>query len=346
MKSFKHIVWMAVVLLSCGMSSSVHSAESNHRVKDSVPEYVLVVHGGAGSLNRENTSDKMDSMYREAIDRVLTEGGEMLETGKSAVDVVEYVIRVMEDDPMFNAGKGSVFTYEGTNEMDASIMRGEDLGAGAVAGIKRVKNPISAARKVMEESVHVMLSRDGAEAFCRSQGLEMVDPEYFDTESKMKVLKRVQSRKDGQGFLDHINPDEKWGTVGAVALDKNGNLAAGTSTGGMTNKRYARIGDSPIIGAGTYADNNSVAVSCTGHGEYYIRYAVAHDLSARIKYTGQSVVEAADEIIHGVLKKAGGAGGLIAVDHKGQVALPFNTAGMPRGYINPEEKKVLLYGDE
>jgi beta-aspartyl-peptidase (threonine type) len=240
---------------------------------------------------------------------------------------------VMEDSPLFNAGRGSVFSAEGVNEMDAAIMDGKNRKAGAVAGIRHVKNPILAARTVMDSTDHVLLIGEGAEVLCKAAGLDMVDSSYFFTPGRY------------DSFLKAKEKAEKHGTVGAVALDKNGNLAAGTSTGGMTYKKKGRVGDSPVIGAGTYADNNSCAISATGHGEFFIRYVVAYDVSAMMKYQGLSLQEAADKVILYKLKEAGGRGGIIAVDKYGNISMPFNTAGMYRGYLTAEGKKeVLLYG--
>ncbi|RMI19351.1 MAG: isoaspartyl peptidase/L-asparaginase, partial [Calditrichaeota bacterium] len=273
--------------------------------------------------------------------------------GGSSLDAVEQTIRVLEDSPLFNAGKGAVFTNAGTNELDASIMDGATLQAGAVAGVKRVKNPISLARLVMEKSPHVMLAGDGADAFAKENGLELVDPHYFYTEQRYQQWQRVlQREKEKQQSQSRAAPDAAsseadeppLGTVGVVALDKQGNLAAGTSTGGMTNKRWGRVGDSPIIGAGTYADNRTCAVSCTGHGEYFIRLNVAHDISALMAYKGLSVQEAAEEVILKKLTQLGGTGGVIAIDRNGNIAMPFNTSGMYRGYwLEGGEPVVKIY---
>jgi beta-aspartyl-peptidase (threonine type) len=273
------------------------------------------------------------------MENALQTGKEMLEEGKSALEVVEAVIRILEDSPLFNAGKGAVFTHNGTNELDASIMDGKTLNAGAVAGVKNIKNPISAAYKVMTNSKHVLLTGDGASEFAKEQGLEIVDPKYFYTEDNFKELQEVIKSEEEK-------KDSKHGTVGCVVLDKEGNLAAGTSTGGMTNKRWGRIGDSPIIGAGTYANNNTCAVSCTGHGEYFIRYAVAHDLSALIEYKNMNIDDAAEYIINEKLKNAGGNGGLIAVDKNGEITMKFNTPGMVRAYLKSDgSKDIRLFKD-
>jgi beta-aspartyl-peptidase (threonine type) len=255
---------------------------------------------------------------------------------------VEATIWVLEDSPHFNAGRGAVFTNAGINEMDASFMTGQDQNAGAVGGLTTIKHPISAARAVMERSEHVLLSGKGANDFAAEQGLEVVDPRYFFTEARYSALQRARAGERVE--QEQIDVDKKHGTVGCVALDKRGNLAAGTSTGGMTNKRYNRLGDSPIIGAGTYANNATCGVSCTGWGEFFIRYAVAYDVHARMAYAGATVAEAANAVIHQTLVEQGGTGGLIAMDVRGNVAMPFNTAGMYRGYLKAGgEREIEFY---
>jgi beta-aspartyl-peptidase (threonine type) len=310
--------------------------------RHAAPKVVLVIHGGAGPLPKTEMTPRLEKQYRRSLERSLRAGLAALHReGGTSLDAVEAAIRVLEDDPLFNAGRGAVFTHEGRNELDASIMEGKDKRAGAVAGVSTIKNPISAARAVMEKSPHVLLAGRGAELFATRQGLEIVDPSYFWTlqrwnELKEALQKEEQERRKGRqgSALPHARPH--YGTVGAVALDRAGNLAAGTSTGGMTNKRPGRIGDSPIIGAGTYADNEACGVSATGHGEFFIRYAVAHDIVALMKYKGMSVEKAADLVINGKLKKVGGEGGVIALDHEGHVAMPFNSEGMYRGYITDD----------
>lgn len=305
----------------------------------------MVIHGGAGTILKEKMSEEKEAVYRYKLNEVLMKGEEILAGGGSALDAVEACIQIMEASPLFNAGKGAVFTNAGTNEMDASIMDGSDLNAGAVAGVSRIKSPIAAARKVMEASAHLMLYGDGAEVFANEQGLEMVDPSYFFTEERFKALERARDREAALKISRHA--DEKYGTVGVVCLDRQGNLAAGTSTGGMTNKRWGRIGDSPIIGAGTYANNESVAVSATGHGEFFIRANVAHEISALYLYREISVDSAAREMIHHRLVKMGASGGVIALDKYGNFSMPFNTPGMYRGFINAEgERAVYIFGDE
>jgi L-asparaginase / beta-aspartyl-peptidase len=265
--------------------------------------------------------------------------------GGTGLDAIEAAINVLEDSPLFNAGKGSVLTANGKIEMDASVMEGKGLHAGAVAGVRTIKNPISAARAVMEKSPHVLLIQQGAEEFAQIQGLKIVDPEYFFTARRKGELKNIQKTSDstetGKIFLSEDL--DKFGTVGAVALDKYGNLYAGTSTGGMANKKFGRIGDSPIIGAGTYADNNTCAVSCTGHGEYFIRLQAARDVAALMEYKELSVKEASEEVIHKKLTALGGTGGMIVLDKKGNFVMTFNTAGMFRGYKNADNTETFLF---
>ncbi len=316
---------------------------------------VLGVHGGTGMAKNEMTPDLADAL-RTDLERALAAGYDRLQKpGGTGLDAVEAAIRVLEDSPHFNAGKGSVFTHEGRNEMDASIMEGKTLQAGAVGAVTTIKNPISAARAVMEKSTHVLLVGPGAEAFAAKVGLEIVDPSYFRTERRwMELQKALEKEKNrrfspstGQGAIDKLaDARVEWGTVGAVALDRDGNLAAGTSTGGRTNKMFGRLGDSPIIGAGTYADNQSCAVSGTGHGEFFIRYVAAHEIAALMKYKGMDVGQAAAEVIEGKLKKAGAEGGAIALDAKGNFAAHYNTDTMYRGYVRRDgTKKVILYSD-
>ena len=292
-------------------------------------KWVLVIHGGAGSGKMNDERSKAAWLkIKEALDA----GVAILKNNGTSLDAVETVIRMLEDSPLFNAGKGSVFTAEGKNEMDASIMDGKTLKAGAVAGVTTIKNPISAARAVMEKSNHVMLVDVGAEKFAKQQGLEIVDPSYFYTKERWDELQKAKQQEKPlqKDTVTHH------GTVGAVALDQDGNLAAATSTGGMTNKMKGRIGDSPIIGAGTYANNKTCAVSCTGHGEFFIRNVVAYDISALMEYRGMSLDEAATHEIQEKLKAQGAEGGLIAVDKDGNITMPFNTEAMFRGYITSD----------
>ncbi len=317
----------------------ITSCDNNTVKKEIVtpPDYILVIHGGAGTITKEGLTIEREKAYEEMLTRVLVAGDSMLAGGDESIDVIEKVIMMMEDCQLFNAGKGSVYTAAGTNEMDASIMDGRDLNAGAVGGVTTIKNPISAARRVMDSSKHVLLVWEGAEKFAEDQGLEIVDPEYFFTERSWNRLQRIKETEK----------PKKHGTVGAVALDKYGNLAAGTSTGGMTNKMYGRIGDSPIIGAGTYASNNSCAVSGTGHGEYFIRNVAAYDVAALMEYKDWPIEKAADFVINDKFVKMNARGGLIAVDTNGNIAMPFNTEGMFRGFVDSEgNREVLMYAVE
>jgi beta-aspartyl-peptidase (threonine type) len=304
----------------------------------------LAIHGGAGTIERSKMTPEREREYRAGLERALTAGYEILKRGGSSLDATEAAVRVLEDDPNFNAGKGSVFTSAGTNEMDAAIMDGKTLAAGAVASLKHIKNPISLARLVMEKSGHVMMDSEGAELFAKENGIELVDQKYFFTQERWDALQKIKaaekSRTSGGGKKFLITDQDRHGTVGAVALDQNGNLAAATSTGGTTNKRPGRVGDSPVIGAGTYANNATCAVSATGDGEYFIRATVARDVSALMEYRGMSLKEAARAALDKVAK-LGGTGGLIAIDHEGNMTLPFNTAGMYRGYADPNGNFVV-----
>jgi L-asparaginase / beta-aspartyl-peptidase len=304
-------------------------------------KFGLAIHGGAGTIERSEVTPEREREYRAGLERALTAGYEILKRGGSSLDATEAAVRVLEDDPHFNAGKGSVFTSAGTNEMDAAIMDGKTLAAGAVASLKHIKNPIGLARLVMEKSGHVMMDGEGAEAFAKESGVELVDQKYFYTAERWEALQKVKAagkNRTGRAFV--ITDQDRHGTVGAVALDKNGNLAAATSTGGTTNKRPGRVGDTPVIGAGTYANNATCAVSATGDGEYFIRATVGRDVSALMEYRGMSLKEAAQTALDKVAK-LGGTGGLIAIDREGNVTLPFNTAGMYRGYVDPNGKFVV-----
>lgn len=300
----------------------------------------LVLHGGAGNITKKNMDPEREKEYGEKLREALTAGYKILESNGTSLDAVEATIRILEDSPLFNAGKGAVFTAEGTNELDTSIMDGKTRNAGAAAGVKRIKNPISLARLIMERSPHVLLTGDGAEAFAKQQGIELVPRDYFYTEKRWKSLQKVKEREKSR------KKSEKFGTVGCVALDKSGNLAAGTSTGGMTNKKFGRVGDSPIIGAGTFADNATCAVSATGHGEYFIRWSVAHDISALMAYKNLSLNDAADLVVMKKLKDVGGSGGIIAIDKNGNMAMPFNTPGMFRAYTWKGKKIIKMFGNQ
>ncbi|TSA38438.1 MAG: isoaspartyl peptidase/L-asparaginase [Porphyromonadaceae bacterium] len=324
------------VMIVVGLSGCKNPAPDKSAVSVK-PVYAIAIHGGAGVILRENLSKELETAYLAVLDSALTVGEQILAKGGASMDAVERVIRIMEDCPLFNAGKGAVFSHEGYNELDAAVMDGSNLMAGAVAVVRNVKNPISLARKVMTNSSHVILSGKGATEFAREQGLEIVDSTYFFTERRWMDLQKAIAKEK----------ENKFGTVGCVALDKAGNLAAGTSTGGMTNKRWNRIGDTPIIGAGTYANNKSCAVSGTGHGEFFIRYTVAREIAALMEYKGMTVRKAAEEVIINRLKPAGGEGGIIAVDKDGNIALVFNSPGMYRGMANSKgEHKVAIFGDK
>lgn len=310
---------------------------------------VLVIHGGAGVKPKDKMTPALKRQFEDDLKKALQQGQKALDRGTS-LDAVEAAIRVLEDSPLFNAGKGAVFTHDGRNELDASIMDGKTRKAGAVAAVTVLRNPIIAARAVMEKSPHVMLVGRGAELFATQQGLDIVDPQYFWTLERWNALKEaLEAEKKKPGKQGGWNPpfNRYFGTVGAVALDRHGNLAAGTSTGGMTNKRFGRVGDSPIIGAGTYADNATCGVSCTGHGEVFIRYGVAKDVVARMRYKGIPVKQAAEETLGELPKEEGGVGGLIALDAKGNVAMPYNTEGMYRGVVTSDGKiKVWIYEEK
>lgn len=320
--------------------------------KEAIKPFGIVIHGGAGVITPQAMTPENEKLYREKLKEALTAGYRILENNGSSLDAVEAAIKIMEDSPLFNAGKGAVFTAEGSNELDAAIMDGSTLNAGATAGVKRIKNPISLARLVMERSPHVMMAREGAEAFARQEGMALVSPDYFFTKKRWDELQKIKAKEKeekekekaketkkekDQAVRGKSSPDtgrevvsEKYGTVGAVALDRSGNLAAGTSTGGMTNKKFGRIGDAPIIGAGTYANNKTCAVSATGHGEFFIRSVAAYDVSALMEYKCLDLAKAAETVVNKV-KELGGSGGMIAIDNRGNIATPFSSAGMFRG---------------
>ncbi|HEX8063126.1 MAG TPA: isoaspartyl peptidase/L-asparaginase [Allosphingosinicella sp.] len=300
----------------------------------------LVVHGGSGIIERDRTTAQQDLQARSALERALAAGAEILASGGSALDSVESAACVLEDDPHFNAGRGAVFTYQGTNELDAAVMDGRGRHAGAVTGVSATKNPVRLARAVMEHSPHVFLSREGADQFSREQGLEQVGPEWFATEERRNQLDLMRS--DESHYFDE---ELKYGTIGAVAVDVHGHVAAATSTGGLTGKRWGRIGDTPLIGAGTYADDRAGAVSATGAGEYFIRAAVAHEICARMRMLGESAAVAADEVIAEV-GALGGSGGVILVTPEGDAGWAFNTPGMYRGMASAEGSRVAIYADE
>lgn len=310
----------------------------------------IVIHGGAGTILKKNMTLEMEAAYRATLEEAIRTGHAILKAGGSSKEAVEKTIHVMENSPLFNAGKGAVLTADATIELDASFMDGATLDAGAIAGVQTIKNPISAAIAVMEDSPHVMLSGKGAESFAEGQGLALVAPEYFYTERRQQALERVKAREN-QTVLNSEESAylraQRRGTVGCVALDQSGNLAAGTSTGGMTNKKWNRIGDAPIIGAGTYANNASCAISATGWGEYFIRAVVAHDIAALMEYKGLSIQEAAKIVIHDKVGKLGGDGGIVGIDNKGQIAMEMNTAGMYRAHMDGKGNlTVKIYAEE
>lgn len=345
MKKLIYLFYAFLIVSSCKNESKESPVDTQNEPQKA--EFSIIIHGGAGSIRRENMSKEREAIYKQKLEEAIQVGYNILKNGGSSLDAVQKTINILEDSPLFNAGKGAVLTYEGINEHDASIMDGKTLNAGASAGTKTVKNPINLARAVMDNSPHVMLSGNGAQVFAEAQGLEIVDPNYFLTEKKLKSLKYVQSLKLNKeaSFYNEDLRDSKFGTVGCAALDKHGNLAAGTSTGGMTNKRWGRIGDSPIIGAGTYANNNTCAVSSTGWGEFFIRGMVAHDISALMEYKGLSLKEAAKEVIQNKLPKIGdqgATGGIVAIDKDGNMAMEFNTQGMFRATMN--DKGELYIG--
>jgi beta-aspartyl-peptidase (threonine type) len=341
---------------------------SSLSAQDFSDKITLVIHGGAGTITRENMTAEQEKAYRAVLDNALQHGYRVLKNGGTSLKAVEAAIMVMEDSPLFNAGKGAVFTHEGKNELDASVMDGSNLKAGAIAGVTTIKNPIRGAIAVMNESSHVMMAGKGADQFAKDRGLEIVDPSYFYTEARYKGL--LKARESEKVELDHsgqkqkvikkapktgykeandliFGEGKKFGTVGCAALDQFGNLAAGTSTGGMTNKRYGRVGDAPIIGAGTYANNSTCAVSATGHGEFFIRSVVAYDISALMEYKGFSLQEAANEVVMKKLVTIGGEGGVVALDRNGNIAMPFNSEGMYRGYIRSNgQSEIMIYKDE
>jgi L-asparaginase / beta-aspartyl-peptidase len=379
---------MALLVARLPVSAQDNVPGVDSPTADYSQKITLVIHGGAGTITRQNMTPEKEKAYRETLNIALQTGYAVLKKGGTSLDAVEATIRVMEDSPLFNAGKGAVFTHEGKNELDASVMDGSNLKAGAIAGVTTIRNPISTARRVMDRSEHVMMMGAGAEAFAKAQGMELVNPKYFYTEARWNGLQRALAEEQVQ--LDHSEspgraaspkdmepgkkrmavphpaqgpkvrplkvswaPDpaifdegKKYGTVGCVALDEFGNLAAGTSTGGMTNKRYGRVGDAPIIGAGTYANNATCAVSATGHGEFFIRSVVGYDISALMEYKGLSLKQAADEVVMNKLVQRGGEGGVIALDRNGNFAMPFNSEGMYRGYIRADgSSDVLIYKD-
>jgi L-asparaginase / beta-aspartyl-peptidase len=334
MKSLSFLLFfLSILVLQCSKEENI----TKH-------EFALVIHGGAGTILKSNMTYGQEKAYKDIMSEVLNTGYNILNEGGSSLDAVQKCINIMEDSPMFNAGKGAVFTADGKNELDASIMEGKTLNAGAVAGVSHIKNPIDLARLVMEKSPHVLLVREGAETFAVEQGIELIDEKYFFTDKRWKQLQDKKVKENQEQSELYSNISDKFGTVGVVGLDKNGNLAAGTSTGGMTYKKFGRVGDSPIIGAGTYANNKTCAVSATGHGEYFIRGVVAYDISALMEYKGMSLKDASELVIYNKLVEMNARGGIIAMDANGNIAMPFNTEGMYRGYIYEDgNPQILIY---
>ena len=346
MKKTLSILFAVAFLMACGHTEKSTPNNPALTTTEKQENFGIVIHGGAGTILKENMNDSLEAAYKGKLKEAISGGYEILKNGGSSLDAVTQTINVMEDSPLFNAGKGAVFTHEGRNELDASIMDGSNLNAGAVAGVRHIKNPINLAKDVMQKSKHVMLYGAGAEEFAKGLGYEMMDTSYFYTENRYEILQRILEREKSQNenkvsFEDPFIKNSKFGTVGCVALDKHGNLAAGTSTGGMTNKRWNRIGDSPIIGAGTYANNKTCAVSATGWGEYFIRSVVAYDISALMEYKGMTLQEAAEEVIQKKVPALGGDGGIVAIDKDGNVAMEFNTPGMFRASMNSEGELVI-----
>lgn len=341
-----------ILILGCNQSpenKNVQSTNSDEISNNSTQNFAIVLHGGSGKMQRGKMSPEREAQYKAKLEEAVKTGYKILEDGGSSLEAVEKTINILEDSPLFNAGKGAVFTHEKRNELDASIMDGKTLNAGAVASVTKIKNPITLALSVMEKSKHVMLIGEGAEAFAKEQGFDFVSPSYFHTDKRMKSIERIlknereKENKDAQSSLyDPLIKSDKFGTVGCVALDKNGNLAAGTSTGGMNNKKWGRVGDSPIVGAGMYANNNTCAVSATGWGEYFIRGVIAHDISALLEYKGLTIKEATTEVVQNKLTKMGGYGGVIALDKDGNISVEFNTKGMFRASI--DKNKELFVG--
>jgi L-asparaginase / beta-aspartyl-peptidase len=360
MKRFVSILLSLVLVAPCAPVFAQKAAPAGIKQLQGPqnPRLAFVIHGGAGVIKKGSLSPEREKQYRAKLEEALLAGYKALQAGKSGLDAVEIAIRMLEDSPLFNAGKGAVFTADGKNELDASIMDGKTLAAGAVAGLHHVKNPITLARAVMEKSPHVMMIGDGAEKFAKEQNIELVDAKYFWTQERWDSLQRILKQEKEKasetpatkpkGISQNLAelPYNKFGTVGAVALDKDGNLAAGTSTGGMTNKKYGRVGDAPIIGAGTYANNDSCAVSATGWGEFFIRLGVARDICAVMEYRALPIQNAADLVIKQKLQKLGGDGGIIGLDKFGNIGISFNSEGMYRAYINSDGKPVVeIYKD-
>ncbi len=344
----RSLIILSLILLFSFNRCKDFSYNQNKLAKNSeIENFGIVIHGGAGTMSREEMTKEMDSIYRKKLEEVIKVGYSILKNGGTSQEAVEKSINLMEDSSLFNAGKGAVLNSNGEIELDASFMDGKTLNAGAIVGVKTIKNPISAAIKVMENSPHVMFFGKGAEQFSMMQGLEIVDPNYFFTQKRIDELKRIKLKEKKSSFINNELKNIKYGTVGCVALDKKGNLAAGTSTGGMTNKKWNRIGDVPIIGAGNYANNKTCAISATGWGEFFIRNVVAHDISALMEYKGLKISEASKIVINDKVAKLGGDGGVIGIDKNGNIAMEMNTNGMYRAHMNSNGDLVVkIYNDE
>jgi beta-aspartyl-peptidase (threonine type) len=334
-------IFFAVCLLLIYFGCEIESSKKQN-------QFAIIIHGGAGTILKKNMTDEKEQAYKAKLAEAIKLGYAILENGGTSQEAVVQTIQVMEESPLFNAGKGAVFTHEQTNELDASFMDGKTLNAGAVAGVMNVKSPIELAVKIMTDSDHLMLSGTGASIFAKEQGLEIVDPAYFYTEKRFKSLQRIKENEKSEldhdaksAFYDADIKNAKFGTVGCVALDKKGNIAAGTSTGGMTNKRWGRIGDAPIIGSGTYANNLTCGVSSTGWGEYFIRGQVAYDISAQMEYQQKTLKEATKDVIQNKLTKLGGTGGVVALDKNGNMSFEFNTAGMYRASMGDKGDLIV-----
>ncbi|WP_299054424.1 isoaspartyl peptidase/L-asparaginase family protein [uncultured Polaribacter sp.] len=347
MKKLLFITSLLIISFGCKLDSL--KTDNPEKRQEKVNDFAIIIHGGAGTILKKNMSDEKEAAYKAKLTEAIKTGHSILKNGGTSQEAVLKTIQVMEESPLFNAGKGAVFTHEETNELDASFMDGKTLNAGAVAGVKNVKSPIELAIKIMTDSDHVMLSGEGASTFAKEKGLEIVAPNYFYTEKRFQSLQRIKNRNKTEldhddkkaAFYDADIKNAKFGTVGCVALDKNGNIAAGTSTGGMTNKRWGRIGDAPIIGSGTYANNKTCGVSSTGWGEYFIRSQVAYDISAQMEYQQKSLKNATKDVIQNKLTKLGGTGGVVALDKNGNMAFEFNTAGMYRASMNDAGELIL-----
>tara|TARA_B110000967_G_scaffold137181_1_gene140111 strand:+ start:1179 stop:2258 length:1080 start_codon:yes stop_codon:yes gene_type:complete len=357
MKKLPLIFFILLIAFGCKPTSDknyntdIEQGTSTNQ-QEKINNFAIIIHGGAGTILKKNMSDEKEAEYAAKLEEAIKVGYTILKNGGTSQEAVMKTIQIMEESPLFNAGKGAVFTNEGTNELDASFMDGKTLNAGAVAGVTNVKSPIELAIKVMTDSDHVMLSGKGASIFAEEKGLEIVDPSYFFTERRFQSLQRIKDREKTEldhddktaAFYDADIKNAKFGTVGCVALDKNRNIAAGTSTGGMTNKRWGRIGDAPIIGSGTYANNKTCGVSSTGWGEYFIRNQVAYDISAQMEYKKIALKEATKDVIQNKLTALGGTGGVVALDKNGNMSFEFNTAGMYRASMNDKgELLVKIY---